>query len=107
MAKDILLDESNDLNIIAGDLDVGFSDEQHVEHILLASKGQYKQAPFTGVNISAYNHSSLAPLVRQKLEQEISLQLEFDGASEIDVEYNKEGLLNIEAAYEQNNLHIG
>ncbi len=100
MASDILLNKDGDFGIVAGDLDIGFSDEQHIEHMLLANKGEYKQSPTIGVGISGYNYGSLSPLERLKLEQEISIQLESDEAREVDVDYDVDGLLKIQASYD-------
>ena len=49
--NDILLDRNGDLNFKNGDLDIGYSDNQHQEHILIANKGEYREFPELGVGI--------------------------------------------------------
>ena len=100
MARDILTKPEGDLNILNGDLDVGYSDEQHVEHILITSKGHFKQNPLIGVGIEDYINSPTSLITRQKLEKEIALQLESDNAKDIDVSYSVGGVLKVEATYE-------
>ncbi len=97
MAKDILIGLDEDLSILSGDLDVGYSDEQHIEDILTASKGEYKQSPLVGVSIADYLMSPMASTNIAKLEREILLQLESDGATEITVKMGTE--LKIQASY--------
>lgn len=99
MAKDILTDENGDIKILNGDLDFGYSDEQHIEHILIAHKGNYKQHPLIGVGISDYLNSPETLITRRKLEKEITLQLETDNAKEIKVNYTNEGTIKVAAAY--------
>lgn len=50
LVQDILFDE--DISIVNGDLGVGPSDQQHIEHILIAAAGQFYQFPTLGVNIT-------------------------------------------------------
>ena len=99
MAKDILTDHNGELAILNGDLDTGYSDEQHVEHILLAQKGHYKQHPLVGVGIADYVNSPVSLLTRRKLEKDITLQLEADRANEIKVGYDHNGKIKVAAAY--------
>ena len=48
--QDVLTD-GQELKIEDGDLAVGYSDNQHIHHILLASPGEYLQHPTLGVGI--------------------------------------------------------
>lgn len=41
----------DDLEISGGDISIGYSDDQHVEHILKANPGQYYQYPDVGYGI--------------------------------------------------------
>lgn len=100
MAKDFLDDSNGDIAIVAGDLAIGFSDEQHVQDILVANKGEYKQHPLVGVGIANYLKSPISLKSRRKLEKEISLQLEADSARSIIAEYSNEGKLKVAARYE-------
>lgn len=99
MARDILTIDG-EIAILNGDLDVGYSDEQHIEHILLAQKGEYKQHPLVGIGIADYLNGPVSLLTRNKLTKEINLQLAADKASEVKVEYDNEGKLTIGATYE-------
>ena len=49
--SDILLDSDNDIVIVNGDLDVGLSDNMHIEHILRAKPGNFYQWPTLGVGV--------------------------------------------------------
>ncbi len=50
MRKDLLFD--NDIVTADGDFVTGLSDEQHIEHILIAAPGHYKQSPLTGADVT-------------------------------------------------------
>lgn len=100
MAKDILLGADRDLLFIEGDFNIGNSDEQHVEDILLSSKGEYKQFPLIGIDLLSFINSSSTLNTRQKLEKEISIQLLSDNANEIKVTTDNEGGIKVEARYE-------
>ncbi len=49
-AEDILF--NGDIAIKDGDLDIGPSDQQHIEHIFQAGPGQFFQFPTLGINIT-------------------------------------------------------
>lgn len=74
MRKDILLHD-DDLRIENGDFVIDESDTQHVQHIINAEKGHYKQFPLLGVGVRRYLN---APL-NGSLRREIQLQLQADG----------------------------
>lgn len=73
-AKDIIFTE--DLEIALGDFVVSPSDGQHIEHILRVDRGQIRQFPLVGVGLQKEDNASVD---RQKLKQEIKLQLRADG----------------------------
>ena len=76
MAKDILLDDDNDLWIENGDFVIGDSEYQEIKSILQAVKNDYKMKPEIGVNlIEELNGSSSST----KLAQKIKLNLAMDG----------------------------
>lgn len=81
MAKDIIIDNP----ILNGDWNIGHSDQQHIQHILMAKPGDFKNAPLLGVNVPSLMHASLSPLVVQSLEKNIRLNLEADGVKNISV----------------------
>ena len=74
--KDIIF--TDDLQIANGDFVVGESDGQHIEYILKADRGQFRQFPLVGVGLQKQDNASVE---RQKLKQEIKLQLRADGFS--------------------------
>lgn len=94
MPRDILLD-SGELRVERGDLVLGESTAQHIEHILLAQKGEYKQSPLTGIGILNYLNAPINGVMRLKLEREIRLQLEADGAQNVEVKVSKTGRVDI------------
>ena len=71
--NDILLDtESGDLAFSSGDLATGTSDEQHINHLLLSSKLDWKQNPLIGVGVEKFigaPGSSAEKLKRDTIEQ--------------------------------------
>lgn len=100
MAKDFLSNIDGDLSILNGDLEIGFSDEQHQEDILVAFKGDYKQYPLIGVGIENYLNSPVSVYTRQKFEKETTLQFASDNAENISVNYPASGAIEISATYE-------
>ena len=90
--------QHGELRIAGGDLVMGESSEQHVEHLLLAQKGEYKQFPLTGVGILNYLNAPLGSVRRLELEREIRLQLEADGVRNAAVKVTPEGRVEIKRA---------
>jgi hypothetical protein len=72
-AKDFIF--TDDLVIRNGDFLVEASDGQHIEHILKADRGQFRQWPLVGVGLQRSKNASLRP---QELKQEVKLQLRAD-----------------------------
>lgn len=99
MAKDFLLNEGA-LQIINGDFVTGESSQQHVEDVLVARPGEYKQSPFIGVAIEDYLNAPFTPKVIQTLERQINLQLKADGAKKISVKVNSLDNIQIDTRYE-------
>lgn len=87
MAQDVL-SENGDLAIVKGDFAVGYSDQIHVQNILLAEKGQYRESPLVGVGIRQFLASPVTSRTKAALEREIKLQLEADGAIGSEVSVN-------------------
>ncbi len=75
MAKDILLDEDNDLIIQSGDFVLDESEEQDIKMILQAVKNDYKQFPEIGVDLVKKIEASGSSL---KLKQDIKINLRMD-----------------------------
>lgn len=74
--KDIITDTDFDLSIVNGDISVLESDSQHIDHIITADKGHFRQFPLVGVGIVNFLNSSTE---EQEIRQIIKLQLEADG----------------------------
>lgn len=75
--NDILF-ENDDLVIINGDLLVGESDQMHIEHIVRAEKGHFRQFPLLGVGIRKELSGDINP---HELKQDIKTQLIGDNYS--------------------------
>ena len=74
-ARDIKLID-NDLAIQNEDFVIADSDQQHIEDIIAAYVGHYKEFPMVGVGISLYINSTGA---QSELQRLIRLHLENDG----------------------------
>lgn len=85
MATDILVNDENDLIIEHGDLVVGFSDVQHIDHMLRANKGDFKESPLIGIGVAKYRDASVSSVLIDKFKKDVSIQLEYDGFSNIDI----------------------
>lgn len=83
--KDIILN-GKDLVIKNGDLLVNESENQHLEHLLQANQGDYKQFPLTGINTKWYLASPLS-IVKNRLLREIRLQCEDNDISINEIEF--------------------
>lgn len=71
MAKDIIFD-GGEIVFKNGDFFVDDSDQQHIQHILIADLGQFRQWPLTGVGIKKYLNGSVN---KTDLKQSIRVQL--------------------------------
>ena len=74
--KDILIDESNDLMIKNGDFVIGRSDVQHVDHLIMAFPGEYKEHAEIGLGAIAYIKSNTSKI---KFKRDLRIQLNYDG----------------------------
>jgi len=99
MVRDILIGEEGDVVSIAGDFVIGFSDEQHVEDLMLSSKGQYKQHPLTGIDIIDYFHGPLSQKEKDNLRREIMLQVEADGMRKASITFLADGTITVKGEY--------
>jgi hypothetical protein len=93
--NDLLLDENGDLSIVNGEFAIGFSDNQHQEHILLAHKGEFKEFPEIGVGI----HAMLDDDDYTDMLIEIKKNLEYDGMKIKNVRFDENGNLDIDGYY--------
>ena len=92
---DLLLDSDGDLSFKNGDLDIGFSDNQHQEHILLANKGEFREFPEIGVGIIAM----LSDDDYTDMLIEIKKNLQYDGMKINNVKFDNYGKLDIDGYY--------
>ena len=76
--QDLRQDEYGDIyiNPTTGDFEIIESDSQHVNDILQAVSGDYKEFPLVGVNFYLYHNSTGQ---RERVEQTIRTQLQGDG----------------------------
>ena len=93
--KDILIDDNNDLRLLAGDFEVGYSDNQQQKAILTTEKGEGKEHPEVGVGIA----QMLADDLYTEVLIEIKKQLEYDGMQINDVALQEGGKLLIDGQY--------
>lgn len=94
--KDLVLNDNGDLGIANNDLQIGFSDLQQQEHILVAQKGSVKEFPDLGVGIENFiNDSDIDGLL-----SEVRAEFEKDGMTVTKIDYNEnDGQLNYDAKY--------
>jgi len=93
--KDILLNESLDLDLHAGDLATGFSDLQHQQLLLMTNRGNIKEFPAVGIDAFGYlQDNDTSALLR-----EIRRQFTADGMEVKTINITNTGQLNIDAAY--------
>lgn len=94
--NDILLDKSiNDLQIENGDLVIGYSNNQHQKHILIAEKGEYKKYPEIGVGIDKMLDNELY----DEMLIEAKRNLKYDGMTIRNIAFTNQGTLKIEGNY--------
>lgn len=93
--NDFLLDQDGDLSFKDGDLEIGYSDNQHQEHILLANKGEFREFPELGVGI----HKMLDDDEYLDALIEIKKNLQYDGMKINNVKFEENGNLTIDGKY--------
>ncbi|MGM8362127.1 oxidase [Flavobacterium sp. ARAG 55.4] len=92
---DLLLDQTGDLKITNGDFEIGYSDNQHQEHILLANKGEFKEFPELGVGLNRMlSDDDYMPFLIDAKKN-----LEYDGMKINNVKFEENGNLNIDGYY--------
>lgn len=92
--KDFLYDDDGDLLIENGDFAIGLSDDQNVQDILSANKGDYRQYPTVGVELIKFLKKQDNDFA--KLKREITVNLESDGYRVADLAFNSAGEINID-----------
>ena len=93
--NDILLDTNGDLSLQNGDVVIGYSDNQHQEHILIANKGEYREFPELGVGIEQIldDDDYISVLIEAKKN------LEYDGMKINNIKFEENGKLTIDGYY--------
>ncbi len=94
LVEDFLLDSDQDLQIVDGDILIGASDQQHVEYIMKADRGHFRQYPLIGVGIE---RNINGPVNVQEIKQRIERQLESDNYNVRKVEVTLAGKISIDA----------
>ncbi len=93
-AKDIKLDENEDIDIDGGDFRLTDSDQVHIEHILKSNKGYWFEYPLLGVGIISEQNGSKS---RQQLKQDIRRQLVYDNFSIREINISRDNEIDINA----------
>lgn len=85
ISKDFIFDENEDLQIEDGDFAIGQSDDQNIEAIILAEKGQFYESLLLGYGIYTRQYGSFKKnqerkAIRQELKRDNYdvVQLEID-----------------------------
>lgn len=86
MVNDIMLNEERDVLIQNGDFVIAPSDAAHIEHLLLAWKGNYREFPLCGVGVARYLNASYNIESRAELKRDIQLQMQVDGYRKIEID---------------------
>lgn len=94
IAKDIALNDSVDLFIDNGDFVVVESDQVHIEHIILAEKGNWREWPVLGVGIMRYLNERGRVQNRVGLQRKIRVQLEYDNLNVTQLHLEQEATLS-------------
>ncbi len=94
MAKDISLDEQDDLLIQNGDFSLNDSAEQEVGLVLRTNQGDWRASPLTGFGVVRRTRNEIN---RTEFARELSTQLEVDGFAESQVTLSTERQLTIKA----------
>jgi hypothetical protein len=88
IATDILTDDDGNRKIANGDWVVGPSDAQHMQHLLWATAGTYKQSPTMGIGIFRMINSSIGPTDMNALRARIVKNATADGMQVNNLELN-------------------
>ncbi len=92
---DFLLDNDGDIAIVNGDFAIGDATLQHQHHILIAQKGEFKEAPEIGVGIA----NMLLDENPRKILTQIRRNFEYDGMKVNSLEFNEKGNIVVDAPY--------
>ncbi|QTV06061.1 hypothetical protein [Faecalibacter bovis] len=73
--KDIIRDQEQDVKIERGDFVIDESDQQHIEDIFIAQKGEFKEFPLVGFGAINYIKSQTTD---DEFKRDLKIQLEYD-----------------------------
>ena len=76
--KDFKRTDDLDIEIKNGDFVIDESDQQHIEDIFIAQKGEFKEFPQVGFGAINYLKTTISPY---KFERDLRIQLEYDNYS--------------------------
>jgi hypothetical protein len=83
MGKDFkLVNNGLYINPVTNDFELVESDSQHVENIIIAEPGWYKEFPSIGVGLQKYNRTSGK---QQELDRAIAVNLQMDGKGNLKI----------------------
>jgi len=88
--KDFNRTDNLDLEIRNGDFLIDESDQQHIEDIFIAQKGEFKEFPQLG--FGAINYIKTNTTIYQ-FERDLRIQLQFDNYQNAEID-TKEGIAN-------------
>lgn len=100
MVQDILFDTDGDLKIENGDLSIGDSRYQHIQGLLLASKGFYKFDPLAGIGIERFINDEVN---NSELIREVRIGIENDGFIISALFIQEDGKLKVDGDYKSSN----
>ncbi len=93
--KDIIIDNTGDLEISNGDFVISDSSEQSVKLLLISKPSDFKENPQIGCDLQ----NALKGKISRFLERNIIVQLEADGFKVETLDVNENGV-NINGSYE-------
>jgi len=94
ISKDLILDSNNDLKISGGDFAIDQTDDQNIETILTAEKGQFYSSLLLGYGI--YKRL-LGPLRRNQEKKDIRQSLRQDNYNTIQLEIDNNFTITVDA----------
>lgn len=95
--QDILLDENFDVQITDGDFVIGESAQQQQQLLMITNKGEWKENPTVGVGVSGFLKDDVDTT---DLLAEVKTQFEADGMTVNELNYDNNGNIKIDAAYD-------
>ncbi|MTI33157.1 oxidase [Xanthovirga aplysinae] len=90
--KDILLEPNYDLKIENRDFAFGPSDQQHIELLMVANKGNFLEYPTAGMGIDRYKNGNIS---KTQFLREARLELEKDGYTVNEFSYDN-GVIDLD-----------